>query len=79
MGDERHPDRASWPAYWRGIRTATVWSLVIAVIVGGGALLPRPEGLAPGIAIEALIGLVATFLATFLANRVDAWWDARDA
>ena len=72
---ERYPDRAAWPGYWRAIRTALAWLVAVVVIIGGGALLPRPDGLAGRVAMEVLIGLVAAGVATFLAARVNAWWD----
>ena len=72
--DPPYPDRDAWPRYWRTIRTAAVWLLVIVVIIGGGALLPRPAELMPQIAVEAAIGALAAVVATFLSNRVNAWW-----
>jgi hypothetical protein len=72
---ERYPDRDDWPAYWRAMRTAAVWLVVIVIIVGGGTLLPRPDGLLSAIAVEALIGLLVVLVATFLARHVNAWWD----
>ena len=78
-GDDSHPDRAAWSGYWRAIRTAAVWLLVAVVIVGGGALLPRPDGFLPRIAMESLIGLAVAVLATYLARHLNAWWEARHA
>jgi len=77
VGDDLHPDRDAWPGYWRGIRTAGVWLAVIAVIVGGGSLLPRPDDQLPRIAVDVAIGVVAAVVATFLASRVEAWWGER--
>ncbi len=74
-----YPDREAWPGYWRAIRTAAVWLLVGVLIVGGGAFLPRPGGLFASFAMELLIGLAAVAVATFLSNRVDAWWRKRRA
>ena len=70
-------DRATWPAHWRAIRTAAVWLVIVVVIVGGGAFLPRPDALLPRIAMEALIGLAAVVVASSLADRVNAWWERR--
>ena len=72
-----YPDRAAWPAYWTAIRTAIVWVLAAVVIICGGTLLPRPDGLAARLAMEALIGLILGVVGTFLAARVNAWWERR--
>jgi hypothetical protein len=78
-GDDGYPDRQAWPGYWRAIRTAAVWLLVGLVVIGGGAFLPRPDGLLARFVMEALIGLAAIALATFLAARANAWWDRKHA
>jgi hypothetical protein len=77
--DDTYPDREAWPAYWRAIRTAAMWLLVAVVIVGGGAFLPRPEGFMAEIAMDVLIGFCVVVVATFLATRVNAWWQERRA
>jgi hypothetical protein len=74
---EPYPDRAAWPGYWRTIRTATVWLLVAAVIVGGGSFLPRPDELLPRIVVAVVIGFLVVVVAAFLAGRVNAWWQER--
>ena len=74
---EPYPDREDWPAYWRAIRTAAVWMVVIVILVGGGALVPRPDGLLPRIAMDVLIGLLVVAVATFLVRRVNDWWERR--
>jgi hypothetical protein len=76
---DRDRDREEWPRYWRAIRTAVVWLLVVVVIVGGGAFLPRPEGVVPRVAMEFLIGFAVVLVATLLAKRVNAWWEERQA
>jgi hypothetical protein len=78
-GDDAHPDREAWPGYWRAVRVAVVWLLVAVVIVGGGAFLPRPEGVVPRVAMEFLIGFAVILVATLVAGRVNAWWEARQA
>jgi hypothetical protein len=76
VSHEPYPDREDWPAYWRVMRTAAVWLLVIAVIVGGSAYLPRPDGLLPRIAVEVLIAVLVVMVGRFLASRVNAWWES---
>lgn len=76
-GADDHPDRESWPGYWRTIRTAVVWLLVVVVIVGGGAFLPRPQDVVPRVAMEFVIGFAVVLVATLLAKRVNAWWEER--
>lgn len=77
MTGDLYPDREAWPKHWRAIRTAAVWLLAISAIVGGGALLPPPNGLSLQIAMEVAIGLTAAVVAMFLACRVIAWWGRR--
>jgi hypothetical protein len=77
MSREPYPDRDDWPAYWRAIRTAAVWAVVIVLIVGGGAVLPRPDAPLPAIAVEVLIGVAVVTVATVLARRVNDWWERR--
>ncbi len=74
-----YPDREAWPGYWRAVRTAAVWLLVGLVVIGGGTFLPRPDDVLARFVMEALIGLAAVAVATFLSNRVDAWWQKRRA
>jgi hypothetical protein len=77
MATPEYPDRDEWPRYWDTIRAAVVWLLVAVVIVGGGALLPRPDGRMPQIAADVLIGILVLVVATFVATRVNAWWKER--
>ncbi len=79
QGHDAHSDREAWPGYWRAIRVASVWLLVVVVIVGGGTFLPRPDGVLPRVAMEFLIGFAVILLATLLASRVNAWWEERRA
>ena len=74
---EPYPDREDWPVYWRAMRTAAVWLLVIAVIVGGTTHLPRPDGLLPRIAMDVLIAVLVVTVGRFLASRLNAWWETR--
>lgn len=79
MAPPGYPDRDEWPRYWDAIRTAAIWLLVAIVIVGGSALLPRPDGLVPQVAVDVAIGIVVIVVATFVASRVTAWWKERRA
>ena len=74
-GGTEHPDRERWPHYWRMVRTLAVWLVTIAVVVGFGALQPRPDGAAPVIAVDVLIGLAVLLIATVVSGRVEAWWE----
>jgi hypothetical protein len=79
VSTEPYPDRDAWPGYWRAIRTAGAWMIVIVIVFGIGAFIPRPEGRLPAIAIEMVIGLLIAVIATTFARRVNAWWDRRQS
>lgn len=72
-----YPDQAEWPRYWRAIRTLAVSAVAVMVIIGGGSYLPRPDALAPRIAVEFALGLLAVTASALLSRRINEWWERR--
>lgn len=79
MTQDAYPDRAEWPRYWRMIRSGVTALVVIVVVVGGAAFLPRPSDPVWRGVTGAAVAIVAALASAAAIRAVNAWWARRSA